>query len=165
MRLLPRRQPTPPFLELVTAAQVAWSAIEGMRRSCSDEKRRALFRASDRLGVTLGKMGEHRSELPANVQEKVDAVVRAVSEYSCLDASVILGRSRVEDVVAARDLVIYLLREDLGLGPVAIGRQVDRDHSSVLTSFRRTERGPERGLRVGALRDVRAMLDGLAKGA
>ena len=136
MRLLPGRQPTPPFLELVTAAQLVWSAIEGMRQSCSDEKRRALFRAGDRLGAVLRKTGEHL--VPANVQQQADAVVRCVSEYLCVDAWVILGRSKVQDVVAARDLLIYLLREDIGLGPQEIGRQVRRDHSSVLSSLRRT---------------------------
>jgi len=137
---LPRRQPSPPYLELVRAAQAAFVAIEGMRRSCSDQKRRVLFLAGVRLGVALGSLNEHRTVLPADVQQKVDAVLAAASQYFSIDRPVILSRSRVAYVVAARDLVIYLLHHELRLGPAEIGRQLGRDHSSVLTALERTER-------------------------
>ena len=141
LRLVPYRR-TAPSDELVGAARAAFSAIGAMRRSCSDRKRRDLFDAGERLGVALGKLSPSPKarSLPRNLQERVDATIVAVAEYALLELPLILGASREHDVVDARDLLIYLLCHDVRLGPQAIGRQVNRDHSSVLTSLRRAEK-------------------------
>jgi hypothetical protein len=139
LRLVPERRTASD--ELVSAARAAYSAIGAIRRSSSDGKRRDLFDAGDRLGVALGELppSQRARSLPRDVQEKVDAVLVAAAEYSLLGIADILGPCRAADVVDARDLVIYMLQE-VGLRPQSIGRQVNKDHSSVLTSLKRGER-------------------------
>lgn len=165
LRLLPDRRA--PSEELAAAAVDVLSAINGMRGACSDRKRRHLFAAGERLGVALGKLAPSPKirALPRNIQERVDATIVAIAEYALLEVSVVLGSSRERDVVDARDLLIYMLRHDLRLGPQAIGRQVNRDHSSVLTSLKRGEKKLEaEWFRLG-ISDVRRALDGVSEDA
>jgi chromosomal replication initiator protein len=59
-------------------------------------------------------------------------VVRVVAEHFRLHPDDLTGRKRTKDIAAARQIAMYLLREENGLSLPAIGEQLGgRDHSTV----------------------------------
>ena len=61
------------------------------------------------------------------------AVLGAVSEYFEIDQEIILGRRRDKQTAKARQVAMYLLREEAGMTVTAIGRFLGgKDHSTVL---------------------------------
>lgn len=75
-----------------------------------------------------------------DVDAESGTVILAVSEEMGVDVDDILGRSRLAEVVEARQLVAYLLGIDYGLDAAVIGRVLDRDRSTVLHSIQKTRR-------------------------
>jgi chromosomal replication initiator protein len=63
---------------------------------------------------------------------RVEAVIQAVCDYYGLSRSVLLGKSREMTVAQARQVAMYLLREDAGLTATQVGQELGRDHSTVL---------------------------------
>ena len=63
---------------------------------------------------------------------QVEAVLAAVSDYYGLPRQVLLGKSREMTVAQARQVAMYLLREDAGLTATQVGQEIGRDHSTVL---------------------------------
>ena len=79
----------------------------------------------------------------ANSKEAIlpENVARAVCEHFKIPASDLAGPSRKADIVLARQILIYLLRKDLGLPLVRIGVLVGgRDHSTVIHSVEKLEK-------------------------
>lgn len=65
-------------------------------------------------------------------------VLSAVSDYFSIDQDAIKGRRRDKITAAARQVAMYLLREEAGLPLVAIGRFLGgKDHSTVLHAHRK----------------------------
>lgn len=65
-------------------------------------------------------------------------VVRRVAVRHALSPMVIMGRSRIAEVVAARQEVVYRLHQELGVSFAQIGRFLKQaDHSSALHAYRR----------------------------
>lgn len=65
-------------------------------------------------------------------------VISAVADHFKLKKSSLRGKSRVKDLVRARHLAMYILKEDLSMPLVEIGRWFsDRDHTSVLHACRK----------------------------
>ena len=65
-------------------------------------------------------------------------VLSAVSDYFSVDQDDIKGRRRDKITAAARQVAMYLLREDAGLPLLAIGRFLGgKDHSTVLYAHRK----------------------------
>ncbi len=62
----------------------------------------------------------------------VDAVLQAVCDYYGLQRTVLLGKSREMTVAQARQVAMFLLREDAGLTATQVGQELGRDHSTVL---------------------------------
>jgi len=59
-------------------------------------------------------------------------VIRVVAEHFRLHADDLTGRKRTKEIAAARQIAMYLLREENGLSLPAIGEQLGgRDHSTV----------------------------------
>ena len=65
-------------------------------------------------------------------------VLSAVSDYFSIDQDAIKGKRRDKITAAARQVAMYLLREEAGLPLVAIGRFLGgKDHSTVLHAHRK----------------------------
>ncbi len=69
----------------------------------------------------------------------VDAVLAAVCDYYALPRPTLLSKSRAMTVAQARQVAMYLLREDAGLTAVQTGQRLGRDHSTVLSGYARIE--------------------------
>jgi chromosomal replication initiator protein len=68
------------------------------------------------------------------------AVVHAVCAYYGLPRAVLLSKSREMTVAQARQVAMYLLREDAGLTATQVGQELGRDHSTVLHGHARIAR-------------------------
>jgi len=62
----------------------------------------------------------------------VDRVLGAVCQYFGITKQSLLSKRRDPWTVQARQLAMYLLHEDSGLGVTRVGRELGRDHSTVL---------------------------------
>src|ERR687884_447072 len=63
---------------------------------------------------------------------KVEVVLQAICDYYGVSRPMLLGKSRELTVAQARQVAMYLLREDAGLTASQIGQELGRDHSTVL---------------------------------
>ena len=70
----------------------------------------------------------------------VEAVLQAVCDYYGLPRAVLLGKSREMTVAQARQVAMFLLREDAGLTATQVGQELSRDHSTVLHGYARIAR-------------------------
>jgi chromosomal replication initiation ATPase DnaA len=74
---------------------------------------------------------------------RVKEIALAVSAECAMPISAIYGASRSSPIVAARQLVMYLARQD-GMPYDAIGRALNKNHTTVMDAVRReTERRAE----------------------
>jgi chromosomal replication initiator protein len=62
-------------------------------------------------------------------------IIEKVTEYMGINAEDIKGKKRTKDIIMARHISMYLLRDILALNLNLIGKFMDRDHSSVLYSI------------------------------
>ena len=79
----------------------------------------------------------------ANTQKKIppESVALAVASHFKIPADDLVSASRKANIVLARQILIYLLRKDLGLPLVRIGVLVGgRDHSTVIHSVEKLEK-------------------------
>jgi len=68
-----------------------------------------------------------------------DAVLAATCDYYALPRQTLLSKSRAMTVAQARQVAMYLLREDAGLTAAQTGQRLGRDHSTVLSGYARIE--------------------------
>lgn len=64
-----------------------------------------------------------------------DVIINEVSRFFGFDESVIRGPARSRQVVYARNIAMYLIRNITGLSTIEIGKIFDRDHSTALHSL------------------------------
>ncbi len=83
----------------------------------------------------LADMGEKRSPLPTALTPKL--IIDAVATYYGISPDVILGKERDKRSTLARQMVIYLLRQEKHFSFTEIGHLLNRDHSTVLHNFRK----------------------------
>jgi chromosomal replication initiator protein len=76
---------------------------------------------------------------------QVEAVLQAICDYYGITRPMLLGKSRELTVAQARQVAMYLLREDAGLTANQIGQELGRDHSTVLHGHARIARAREEG--------------------
>ncbi|MBP3436443.1 MAG: chromosomal replication initiator protein DnaA [Clostridia bacterium] len=69
----------------------------------------------------------------------IERIVRIVSEYYDISAEDIKGKKRSANIVAARHMCIYLIRELTTLSLQDIGEYFDRDHTTVIYSIEKIE--------------------------
>lgn len=73
-----------------------------------------------------------RNLAPQRTPRSPSIVIRVVAEYYHLQADDLTGRTRTKDIAHARQVAMYLLREENGLSLPAIGDHLGgRDHSTV----------------------------------
>jgi len=63
---------------------------------------------------------------------RVEDVLDAVCAYYGLPRATLLGKGRALTVAQARQVAMYLLREDAGLTSIQVGQEIGRDYSTVL---------------------------------
>jgi chromosomal replication initiator protein len=82
------------------------------------------------------------------------AILLAVGRYYGINSDDLKGRSRHKHIVEPRHIAMYLLRHDAHLSTPEIGRQLNRDHTTVLHGLKQTAAdiardGPSRAAVVG----------------
>lgn len=83
-------------------------------------------------------------------------VIRTVANHYHLKQTAIKGKQRVKNIVSARHIAMYLLKEELSLSLVEIGRWFsNRDHTSVIHAVRKVEK--DMALDDSVRRDVAAL--------
>jgi chromosomal replication initiator protein len=75
----------------------------------------------------------------APVRTDIETVLRAVCDEFGVTKDALLSKNRDGTVSQARQVGMYLLREDAGLSVACIGREMERDHSTVLHGCGRIE--------------------------
>lgn len=66
----------------------------------------------------------------------VDTVVKAISEYYNLDEQVIYEKTRRKEIVRARQIIMFILREDFNESYPSIGAKLGgKDHTTVIHSY------------------------------
>jgi chromosomal replication initiator protein len=91
-----------------------------------------------------------------------DHVIAHTVKYFGITRQVLLSKRRDPWTVQARQIAMYLLCEDSGLGMTRTGRELCRDHSTVIHGHRQIERLVAAGDQetTDVLRDIRASLRG-----
>jgi chromosomal replication initiation ATPase DnaA len=69
-------------------------------------------------------------------KDRIKEIATAVSAETSIPTSAIYGPGRTADVVNARQLVMYLARQD-GMSFPAIGKAMNRDHTTAIAAVRR----------------------------
>ncbi len=88
-------------------------------------------------GVSLGVFQAKRDV--KKFQPRSKRVLFAVAANFEVPVKYITGLSRAPSVVIARDATAYLLREGLSKTFIEIGKILNRNHSSIMTSVKRAE--------------------------
>ena len=93
----------------------------------------------------LGREKMTEAEIEAMVRDAVrtntesiptpDVIISEVSRYFGFDESVIRGPSRSRQIVNARNIAMYLIRNITGLSTIEIGKIFGRDHTTALHSL------------------------------
>jgi len=94
--------------------------------------------------------------VPQRRPREATSVVQIVAKHFHLTTEDLLGRSRTKEIANARQLAMYLLREENGLSLINIGELLGgRDHSTVRHGVEKIGRDIERD--EGARREVVAL--------
>jgi chromosomal replication initiator protein len=73
------------------------------------------------------------------VRSDADTILRAVCAEFGITKDDLLSKKRDATISHARQITMYLLREDAGLSVARIGRELERDHSTVLHGCKRID--------------------------
>jgi chromosomal replication initiation ATPase DnaA len=76
-------------------------------------------------------------------ESDTDRILEDISTRTGISVDRIKSPSREDEVVKARDRVIWRLWEELGMSTTGIGQVLNRDHSTIVTSLRRTRAAAE----------------------
>jgi len=120
------------------ALAVLASRIRGSVRDLEGALLRLADEAAARDTVASGALatqvaGEiNRAARQPRGRGGVEAILAAVCDYYGIPQNVLLGKGREMTVAQARQVAMYLLREDAGLTATQVGIELGRDHSTVL---------------------------------
>ena len=62
----------------------------------------------------------------------VKQLLDKVAKYYNLSSKDLLGTSRIKNIKTARQIAMYLMKEELGLSTVEIGRELSKDHTTIM---------------------------------
>lgn len=77
-----------------------------------------------------------------------DAILKAICKMYKVDVSTLRSRSRKKSIVLPRNVAMYLFREYTDLSLEAIGKQFDRNHSTVLYGINTIDRAYEKDIKL-----------------
>ena len=93
----------------------------------------------------LGREHMSETEMEAIVREAVrennesvpspDVIISEVARYFSIDEALLRGPSRSRQIVGARNIAMYLIRNITGLSTIEIGKIFERDHTTALHSL------------------------------
>jgi len=118
-------------VQLVAANLDSARKIEGfLIKLMSAAKVKSAEPTVDFVKSLLGKGPEENGK---NIKARPPEVIDAVSKYFSLGKRALLGDSRARPVARPRQILMYLLRTQLGIPLKEVGRLVgDRDHTTVM---------------------------------
>lgn len=77
-------------------------------------------------------LGKRSSSNDQQIRANPNEVISAVSKYFSINKRALLSKVRARPVARPRQVLMYLLRTELGLPLQEIGKIVDRDHTTVI---------------------------------
>ena len=66
-------------------------------------------------------------------------VVDKVAKYYSLNSKDLYGTSRIKDIKSARQIAMYLMKDQLGLSTVKIGNEFNKDHTTIMHGIKVVE--------------------------
>lgn len=115
---------------LIAGNMDAARKMEGFLVKLVSEARLKKIEITEDLVKSLIGKGEEASNLKSKAAPP--EVISAVSKYYSLNKRVLLGESRTHAIALPRQILMYLLRLELGLPLEEVGRLIGRDHSTVI---------------------------------
>lgn len=105
--------------------------------------RLSAFSTISKTPITLSKAQEYLTPIfrkTAAAKNSPEKICEVVASYFDLSQHDLVGKSRIKQIVTARQLSIYLCRTHLGISLPELGRFFGgRDHSTILSSLRKVE--------------------------
>lgn len=122
----------PDLAQLIAGNVDSARKMEGvLTRIITEVKFKKLVLNRDLIEAIIGKGTEEGSDMLAKVTPH--QMIDAVSKYFSVGKRALLGDSRVRTVAEPRQILMYLLRTQLGLPFEEVGRLVgNRDHTTVM---------------------------------
>ncbi|MEK7188632.1 MAG: helix-turn-helix domain-containing protein, partial [Patescibacteria group bacterium] len=115
---------------LIAGNMDAARKMEGFLVKLVSEARLKKIAITEDLVKSLIGKGEETNNLKSKAAPP--DVISAVSKYYSLNKRVLLGESRTKTIALPRQILMYLLRLELGLPLEEVGRLIGRDHSTVI---------------------------------
>lgn len=141
--------PTP---DIDVLRQIAQAAPENLRRLEGALTRVTAFASmigeqptADLVRRVLGLDGEGSSSSPGSPDEQLERIQLVVCDVLHLAPAEMRSKRRTPSAVRGRQLAMYVARNQTDLSLAQIARGFDRDHSTVLSSIRRVEKGLQPG--------------------
>lgn len=103
-------------------------------RDLEGELNRVLLLAEVRGVATKDIIGSIEPVISSTPRHRLSSkqLIDRVAKYYNLSSKDILGKSRVKDIKNARQVAMYLMREELGLSTPKIGAELSKDHTTIM---------------------------------
>ncbi len=111
--------------------------LETAVRRCAHQAPHGEMVSADLVREVLSTLLRQAQNGP--VHSDVDTILRAVCTEFGVTKDDLLSKKREATISHARQITMYLLREDAGLSVARIGRELERDHSTVLHGCKRID--------------------------
>jgi chromosomal replication initiator protein len=111
--------------------------LETAVRRCAHLAPRGIVVGATMVKTVLSDLLRQAQNAP--VRGDVETILRAVCAEFGVTKDDLLSKKREATISQARQIAMYLLREDAGLTVARIGRELERDHSTVLHGCGRIE--------------------------
>jgi chromosomal replication initiation ATPase DnaA len=149
--------PSGPIPLLATALQHIAGKVEMLRAGGLAPSDRTAWSVLCNAAAREGTQNLHRQD---NQGHTPDRIIALTVGYFGLTVPALLSKRRDPWTVQARQLAMYMLCEDNGMGVTKAGRLLGRDHSTVLHGIAQVKRVLAEGdmETTEALRDIRARL-------
>jgi chromosomal replication initiator protein len=111
--------------------------LETAVRRCAHLAPRGTVVGANMVKTVLSDLLRQAQNAP--VRGDVETILRAVCAEFGVTKDDLLSKKREATISQARQIAMFLLREDAGLTVARIGRELERDHSTVLHGCKRIE--------------------------
>jgi chromosomal replication initiator protein len=111
--------------------------LETAVRRCAHLATRGTVVGAGMVKVVLSDLLRQAQNAP--VRGDIETILRAVCAEFGVTKDDLLSKKREATISQARQIAMFLLREDAGLTVARIGRELERDHSTVLHGCKRIE--------------------------
>lgn len=120
------------IVSLIAGNNESARKIEGfLIRLSSEVKLKNIPLTADLVRNLLGQ-GPEENIIARRPNANPDIAITAVSNYFSIARRALLGQSRAKMIARPRQILMYILRTELGLPLEEVGRLVGRDHTTVM---------------------------------